>query len=237
MRNVKIIYGRELFSYFSSPMAYIFLVIFSLFNGYFFTNTFFLINQSDMRALFNVVPLIYLFFIPAVTMGLIAREKNSGTIEVMATLPIVDWEFVLGKYLAALTLVVVGLGFSLVHFITLMITGTNIDYGAVLSGYLGLIMVGAFYAAIGTFASSVTENQVVAFIIGVALVLFFFLMNMMLMFMPVWLSGVVQYMSVDYHLSNLSRGVIDSRNLIYFGTMIWLFLMLTVRLLEMRKWR
>ncbi|NOZ76003.1 MAG: ABC transporter permease subunit [FCB group bacterium] len=237
MRNVKIIYARELFSYFSSPMAYIFLVIFSLFNGYFFTNTFFLINQSDMRALFNVVPLIYLFFIPAITMGLIAREKSSGTIEVMSTLPIMDWEFVLGKYLAALTLVIVGLGFSLVHFITLMIAGTNIDYGAVITGYLGLIIVGAFYAAIGTFASGVTENQVVAFIIGVALVLFFFLMNMLLMFMPTWLSGIVQYMSVDYHLSNLSRGVIDSRNLIYFGTMIWLFLMLTVRLLEMRKWR
>ncbi len=237
MRNVKSIYAKELLSYFSSPMAYIFLVIFSLFNGYFFTNTFFLINQSDMRALFNVVPLIYLFFIPAVTMGLIAKERNNGTMEVISTLPILDWEFVLGKYLAALTLVVIGLGFSLIHFITLMITGTNIDYGAALCGYLGLIIVGAFYAAIGTFASGITDNQVVAFIIGVALVLFFFLMNMLLIFMPPWLSGIVQYMSVDYHLSNLSRGVIDSRNLIYFGTMIWLFLTLTVRFLEMRKWR
>ncbi|RMF06873.1 MAG: ABC transporter [Candidatus Neomarinimicrobiota bacterium] len=237
MHNVKTIYRKELLSYFTSPMAYIFLVIFSLFNGYFFTNTFFLMGQSDMRALFNVVPLIYLFFIPAVTMSLIAREKNSGTIEVISTLPIEDWQFVVGKYLAALTLIVIGLAFSLVHFFTLVMTGTNIDYGAALCGYLGLIVVGAFYAAIGTFASGVTENQVVAFIIGVALVLVFFLMNMLLMFTPSWLSGIVQYLSVDYHLSNLSKGVIDSRNIIYFGSMIWFFLTLTVRLLEMRKWR
>ncbi len=237
MRNVKTIYAKELHSYFSSPMAYIFLVIFSIFNAYFFTNTFFLINQSDMRALFNIVPLIYLFFIPAVTMSVIASEKNLGTIEVISTLPIEDWEFVLGKYLAAMTLIVIGLGFSLIHFVTLMITGTNIDYGAAICGYLGLIIVGGFYAAIGTFASGITENQVVAFIIGVAIVLFFFLTNMLLTFMPPWLSEIIQYISVDYHLQTLSKGVIDSRNLIYFGSMIWLFLTMTIRLLEMRKWR
>ncbi len=237
MRNIRVIFGKELAAYFKSPMAYIFLVTFVLLNGYFFTNTFFLINQSDMRALFGVVPMVYLFFCPVVTMGLIARENSLGTVETIATLPIHDYEFVIGKYLAAVTLIGAGLAFTLVHFFTLLAVGTNIDVGANLCGYLGLLLVGAFYASIGTFASSLTENQVVAFIIGAVGVLVFYLMDKMLMFVPTSISVIVQYMAVDHHLSNMSRGVIDSRNLIYFGTMIWLFLTLAIRSVEMRKWR
>ncbi len=237
MRNIKILFLKELKSYFNSPMAYIFLVLFAIFSGYFFTNTFFLINQSDLRTLFSVVPLIYLFFIPAVTMSLIAKESNSGTMEIISTLPIQDVEFVLGKFFAATTLVIIGLGFTLVHFFTLLSVGTNIDFGAILCGYIGLILVGGFYAAIGTFTSSLTDNQVVAFIIAITIVLVFFLLDKLLVFMPAGLGGLIQFISVDYHLSNISRGVIDSRNLIYFGSMIALFLLTTVRILEMRKWR
>ena len=137
MNNTKIILKKELRSYFNSPMAYIFLVVFAITNGYFFTNTFFLITQSDMRALFNIVPLIYLFFIPAITMSLIAKEKNSGTMEVMSTLPIKDIEFIMGKFLASVMLIVIGLCITFVHLFTLMNVGTNIDHGAILSGYFG----------------------------------------------------------------------------------------------------
>jgi len=136
MRNMKAIYFKEMKSYFNSPMAYIFLVIFAVITGYFFTRTFFLFNQSDMRSLFNIIPLVYLFFIPAITMSLIAREKNLGTMEVISTLPLRDLDFVVGKFLAALSLVLVGLLISLVHFFTLTQVGTNIDYGAVFTGYL-----------------------------------------------------------------------------------------------------
>ncbi|MCZ6636234.1 MAG: ABC transporter permease [bacterium] len=237
MNNVMTIYKKELASYFKSPMAYVFLLFFALFNGYFFMNTFFLFAQSDMRALFGIVPLIYLFFVPVVTMGLIAREKSLGTSEVMATLPIKDIELVVGKYLSAVTLILAGLAFTVVHFFTLLVVGTTVDYGAVFCGYLGLALVGSFYAAIGIFSSSLTDNQVVAFIIGAVFVLVFFLMDKMLIFIPISLSGIIQFLSVDYHLSNLSRGVIDSRNLIYFGSLIWLFLTMTIRVVEMRKWR
>ena len=120
MRNVKAIYAKEMKSFFNSPMAYIFLAVFVLFNGYFFTNTFFLINQSDLRSLFDVIRWVYIIFIPAITMGLIAREKGLGTMEVLSTLPIKDSEFVLGKYLAAWSLIGVGLIFTLFHFITLL---------------------------------------------------------------------------------------------------------------------
>ena len=237
MHNIKAIYYKEMKAYFNSPMAYIFLVIFAMITGYFFTRTFFLFNQSDMRSLFNIVPLVYLFFIPAITMGLIAREKNVGTMEVMATLPLKDIEFIIGKFLSAFSLVLAGLIVTVVQFITLIQVGTNIDYGAVFTGYLGLALVGALYCSIGTFASSITDNQVVAFIIGIFIVIIFFLMDKMLIFIPISLAGLVQYLSVDYHLSNISRGVIDTRNLIYFGSFIGFFLFISIRVLEIRKWK
>ena len=190
-----------------------------------------------MRALFNITPLVYLFFIPAVSMSLIARERNLGTIEIINTLPIKNYEFVVGKYLASITLIVTGLLITGVHFFTLIKVGTNIDYGAAICGYLGLALVGAVYASAGTFASSITDNQVVAFIIAVFIVIVFWLLDKMLMFVPSSLAGFIQFMSVDYHFANLSRGVIDTRNLIYFGSVIGFFLYLTNKLMEVRKWR
>jgi ABC-2 type transport system permease protein len=237
MRNAMAIYSKELRSYFNGPMAYIFLVLFALLNGYFFTNTFFLMGQSDMRVLFGLVPVVYLFFVPAISMGLISREKSLGTMEVVSTLPITDIEFVVGKYLAAVSLILVALLFTFVHLLTLAAVGTNIDYGAVAMGYFGLVLLGAFYAAIGTFASSLTDNQVVSLIVAIVAVIAFYLMDKLLLFVPSAISGIVQYLSVEFHLSNISRGVVDSRNLIYFGSMIWLFLALTIRVLEIRKWR
>ena len=237
MGNIKAIFLKELRGYFNSPMAYIFLVIFALVNGYFFTNTFFLIGQSDLRTLFSTVPLVYLFFIPAVSMGLIARERNIGTIEIMSTLPLKTSEFVIGKYLAALTLILAALAVTSVHFFTLLQVSDTVDTGAVISGYIGLALVGALYTSVGIFASSLTENQVVSFIIGVFIVLTFWLMDKMLIFIPSSISGFVQYLAVEYHLSNISRGVIDTRNLVYFFSFIGFFLFLTIYTLDLRKWK
>jgi ABC-2 type transport system permease protein len=217
-------------------MAYIFLIIFSLVNGYFFSNTFFIFGQSDMRALFQIVPLVYLFFIPAITMGIISKEKNIGTMEVISTLPIKDFELVIGKYLSILSLLLVGLLLTSIMFFNLVAVGTNIDYGAVFTGYLGLFLAGSVYASMGIFASSLTDNQVVGFIIAIFFVLIFFLIDKLLIFMPNSIAGTMQYLSIDYHLSNISRGVIDSRNLIYFFSMIGLFLLLTIESLGSRKW-
>ncbi len=235
MRNIGTICLRELRTYFNSPMAYIFLVIFAIVNGYFFMNTFFLIGQSDLRGLFSVVPLTYLFFVPAIAMGLVAREKNLGTMEIISTLPLKNSEFIIGKFLAAFILLLLGLAATLVHFVTLVSVGTNIDYGAIFSGYLGLALLGAVYTSVGLFASSVTENQVLAFIMGVFIVLVFFLMDKLLIFIPPVLAGMIQYLSVDFHLSNMSRGVIDSRNLIYFASVIGFFLFLSIQTIEVQR--
>ena len=237
MRNIRTVYLRELVGFFNSPMAYIFLVIFAIVNGYFFTNRFFLFGQSDLRSLFDIVPLVFLFFIPAISMGLIARENDIGTMETMSTLPLSTVQFVLGKFIAALCLILLGLLATSIHFITLVFVGINIDYGAIFSGYLGLALMGATFAAIGTYASSITQNQVVAFIIGLFMVLIIFMLDKTLIFVPSSIAGLLQFLAIDYHLSNMSRGVIDSRNLIYFFSMIGFFLFLTVQTLEVRRWK
>ena len=236
MNNTLTIFKRELKSFFDSPMAYVFLVVFALLNGWFFTTTFFLYGQSDLRTLFNIVPLVYLFFIPGITMGLISREKGLGTIEIISTLPIDDRDIVVGKYLSAVALIAIALLTTSLHFITLSSFGNSIDYGAVFTGYLGLLLVGSVYASVGMFSSAVTDNQVISFIVGIAIIFVFWLFDKVLIFMPDLLAGTIQYLSVEYHLSNISRGVIDTRNLIYFGSVIGFFLFLTTRLVESRRW-
>jgi ABC-2 type transport system permease protein len=189
-----------------------------------------------MRSLFSIIPLVYLFFIPAVSMGLISREKSLGTIEIITTLPIRERDIVIGKYLAGLSLILIALLTTMIHYFTLINVGTVTDHGAVFTGYLGLALLGGVYTAVGIFASSITENQVVAFIVGIAIVLVFFLMDKLLVFVPASLAGIIQYLSTEFHLSNISRGVIDTRNLIYFGSVIGFFLFMTTRVLESRKW-
>ena len=238
MNNIKHIFKKEVGSYFNSPMAYIFLVIFAIVNSFFFTNIFFKVNQSDLRTLFNIIPMVYLFFIPAICMSLIAKEKNTGTMEVLSTLPMRDSELVVGKFLSSLFLIFVGLLFTFVQMYTLIQTGTDIDYGAIFTGYLGLLLLGAAYSSIGIFASSVSNDQIVAFIIGVFLVLIFYLMDKtILFFTPPFMASTIQYLAIDYHLGNISRGVIDSRNIIYFFSIISFFLFITIRILESRKWK
>jgi ABC-2 type transport system permease protein len=169
-------------------------------------------------------------------MGLISREKSLGTIEIITTLPVRERDIVIGKFLAGLSLILIALLTTFVHYITLINVGTTIDHGAVFTGYLGLALLGGVYTAVGIFSSSLTENQVIAFIVGIAIVITFFLMDKLLVFVPPGLAGIIQYLSTEFHLSNMSRGVIDTRNIVYFGSVIGFFLFMTTRVLESRKW-
>jgi len=237
MGRTSVIYKKEMNGYFNAPSAYIVLVFFLILSAWFFTSPLFLNMQSDLSSLFNIIPILYLFFIPAITMGSISKEKNSGTIEILTTLPLKDSEIVMGKFWASLGFVVVGLAFTLIHFLTIVVFGTNIDYGAVFTGYLGMILVGAVYTAIGIFASSLTSNQIVAFIIGFFIIFVFFIVSYSLIFVPASLVAIVQYLSINYHLSNINKGVIDTRNIIYFLSLIVLFLKMSILLMESRKWK
>jgi ABC-2 type transport system permease protein len=236
--NIKAIFNREILTTFNSPMALIFFFVFAATSSYFFTSPFFIIGQSDLRGLFSVIPLLYLILIPAITMSMISRDWNLGTMEIMKTLPVTDYEYVLGKFFSAILLIITSLSFTLIHVITVYRFGTEIDTGAIICGYFGLILLGAFYASIGIFASSLTDNQVYALLLSFGIVLLFFMMDKVLIFVPsATLSGFLQYMSVDFHLSNISRGVLDTRNIIYFLSMCFLFVNLSVRALESRQWR
>ena len=235
--NIGLIYKKEISSFFNSAVAYITLIVFLLLAGWFSMNTFFLINQSDLRQLFNIVPIIYLAFIPAITMNLIAEERNDGTLEFLTTLPVSDSDIVVGKFLASVALIGVALLFSFSQFFTVLIIGNNVDIGALLCGYIGLLLLGGVYSAIGIFASAITDNQIVAFIISFLIIAIFFILDKILMFVLGFLRTIFQYVSNGYHFESISRGVIDSRNVIYFATLITFFLLLSIRVLEMRKWR
>jgi ABC-2 type transport system permease protein len=227
---------KELRTFFDSHIAYIVITIFLLICGWFFFSDLFLVNQASMRNLFGIIPFIFMFFVPAVTMRLISEEKRSGTIEVLVTFPVKDHEIILGKFLAGLILVAVAVILTLVYAITLSGIG-DFDFGSVVSGYIGLIFLGAAYLSVGIFTSSLTENQIVAFITSFVIIFALFMLDKVLMFMPTLLASFLEYLSVSYHFSNISRGVIDSRDVIYYLSLIFFFLFLAVRSLENRKWR
>lgn len=227
---------KELRSFFDSPIAYIVITIFLLISGWFFFSDLFLVNQASLRNLFNIIPFIFMFFIPAVAMRLISEEKRSGTIEVLLTLPVKDYEIILGKFLAGLILIFVAVILTLVYSLTLSGLG-NLDFGSVAAGYLGLMFLGATYLSVGVFTSSLTQNQIVAFITGFVIVFALYMLDKVLIFLPGFLSSFFEYLSVNYHFSNISRGVIDSRDLIYYLSLIFFFLFLAVKALESRKWR
>ena len=237
MNLTKLLTQKEFKGYFNSPSAYIILVAFLLISGWFFISPLFINNSAELRSLFNIVPILYIFFIPAITMGLIAKEKNTGTIELLTTFPIKDSEIILGKFWASLSLILTGLLFTLIHLITIVILGKNIDFGAVFCGYLGLILLGAVYSSIGLFASSLTNNQIVAFIISFFIIFFLFILQYTLLLIPSYIVGFFQYLSIGYHFSNIARGVIDTRNIIYFLSLIFLFLKLSIIALQNRKWK
>ena len=237
MNLTKLLTQKEFKGYFNSPSAYIILVAFLLISGWFFTSPLFINNLAELRSLFNIIPILYIFFIPAITMGLIAKEKNTGTIELLTTFPIKDSEIILGKFWASLSLILTGLLFTLIHLITVVILGKNIDFGAVFCGYMGLILLGAVYSSIGLFASSLTNNQIVAFIISFFIIFFLFILQYTLLLLPSYIVGLFQYLSIGYHFSNIARGVIDTRNIIYFLSLIVLFLKLSIIALRNRKWK
>lgn len=209
-----------------SLVTYIIFVIFLLFTGFFFANTALKLRLAELRGIFGIMHTLLLFYIPALTMGSIARERSSGTLELISTLPIRLGNIVWGKFLAAWLLLGTVLLFSLVYLALIAVYGTGIDYGAVLSGYLGLLCVGAAYIAIGLFASSLSENQVLAFIIALAISGCFYLLRYLGDFVPVRVIASLEYFGFDYHLQNFLKGVLDTRDLLYFAVVTYVFTLL-----------
>jgi ABC-2 type transport system permease protein len=236
MKNTLTIFRRELGSYFNSPIGYIVITVFLLFSGWLFFDRVFLYGEASVRGYLELTPLIFVFFCPAVTMRLLAEEKRTGTIEYLITMPVSDWQVVLGKFLAALAVIAVAVLLTLAYPITLDRFG-DMDWGVVFGGYLGLLLMGGAYIAIGIAASSWTSDQVVSFIVAFGITFTLFLLGQLLPLMPPALRPVLGYLSVHTHFENLAKGVVDLRDLVYYGSLIVACLFLAVQSLDSRRWR
>jgi ABC-2 type transport system permease protein len=227
---------RELRTYFNSPVAYIVITVFMLLAGYLFWNTVFIERQAEMRGYFGLMPMLFTFIIPAITMRLLAEEKGSGTLELLITMPIRDWEVVVGKFLAAVGLLAALLLLTLVYAFTLAAIGP-VDKGPAYGGFFGLLLMGSAYAAIGVMASSLTRNQIVAFILAFAISFGLYLFGRVVQIVPPSVQPVVAFLSIDNHFEAISRGVIDSRDVFYYLSVIAVSLVVATVALESHKWK
>lgn len=230
MKTIWLITKRELNSFFDSLIAFIMIILFLGFSGFFTWisgSDIFLVGQASLRAFFSIAYWTLFFFIPALTMRLIAEEKKSGTIEMLLTKAVTDRQVIIGKYLATLLLIAIALAFTLPYVITLAKLG-NIDTGGTICGYLALLLMSAAYTSIGIFTSSITSNQIVAFLSALFIGLFFHIIFQVIAGGMTGIIGqVINSLSVTVHFESLSRGVVDSKDLVYFGSIIFLGLFLT----------
>ena len=238
MHSVWVISKRELNSFFDSLVSYIFIVVFLGISGFFtwlFGSDIFFIGQATLQPFFSIAYFTLFFFIPALTMKMLAEEKRSGTIELLLTKAVSDWQVVLGKFFACLILICIALALTLPYYITVWAIGP-VDHGAVWCGYLGMILMSMMYIAIGLFASSITNNQIVAFLLALFVGVFFLIIfNVLASNFTGAIGQLFSFLSMSTHFDSISRGIIDTRNLIFFFSITFLGLMLAETSLSKRN--
>ena len=242
MKTVRFIMRRELSGYFSTPIAYVVLVIFLLLANWFafWTGALYERGQADLAPLFTFVPWLYLFLIPAVSMRLWSEERRSGSIELLLTQPITLWQAVLGKFLAAWIFIGIALALTFPAWITVNMLG-NPDNGAIFAAYLGCFFVAAGFLAVGSFTSSITKNQLIAFLLAAAVCVVLLMagfpavINLFQRWAPAWLVEGVASLSFLTHFENITKGVLDLRDVLYYALITLFFLLASTVVLESRK--
>lgn len=238
MKKIWIITKHELQITFDSLIAYIMIISFLGFSGFFtwfFGGDIFYVNQASLSTFFNVAYWTLFFFIPALTMKLIAEEKKTGTMEMLLTKPISERQILWGKFLAILLLIIIALALTIPYYITVWSLGP-IDHGAVWSGYFGLILMSSAYISIGIFTSCLTNNQIIAFLLALLTGIFFHVIfNMLSSNFTGSISSIFNYLSLSTHFESISRGVLDSKDIIYFLSVIFLGLTGSEAVLMKRK--
>jgi ABC-2 type transport system permease protein len=238
--------NKEIGSFFSSLTGYVVITVFLVINGLFIWVFPGQLNipesgYATLDTLFIIAPWVFLFLVPAVTMRMFSEEKRSGTLELLLVRPLTDLQVVMAKYTAAVALILISLLPTLVYYWSVYTLGNppgNLDAGAIWGSYIGLFFLGSCYAAIGIFSSSVTENQIVAFITAVLLSFFFFTGFEMLGALPLSMriEQLLLYLGINEHYRSVSRGVVDTRDIVYFAALIAFFIFLTRTVLQSRKW-
>lgn len=230
LSNILTIIKKELKLYFNSPIAYIVVIIFLVISGFFYSRPLFIQNFATLRYYFELLPLFFLFFIPAITMRIYSEEYKTGTVEVMFTLPFSKIEILIAKYLASATVILLAIVLTLLYPLSLIFLG-KLDIGATISGYIGVILLCMFYVSVGVFSSSLTKNQVVSFIIAFFILFAFFILGKISMFVP----AVLSYVGIDIHYENFIRGVVDLRSIVYFKSLTLMFLYFTLLSTSLEK--
>ena len=238
MKQIWILSKRELASFFDSLVAYITLIAFLGFSGFFtwmYGADIFIRKQADLQVFFSVAKWTLFFFIPAITMRSIAEEKRSGTIELLLTKDLSGPQLVWGKYLGALIMVLITLAFTLIYYLSVNTLG-EMDHGATMCGYLGLILMSSVYIAIGIFASSLTHNQIVSFLLSLFIAIFFqFIFDVLSSGGSGFVSEIASSLSMNARFDSISRGVLDTKDLIYFISLTALFVVLAQINIQKRK--
>ncbi len=236
MRAVRPLLYRELLSQFCSPIAYVALSVFLLLSGYFFAVILNATQEASLRYCFGNFSVTLLFLAPALTMRLLSEEKKTGTLEVLMTAPLTEWDVVIAKFIAGWVLYLFILAPTALYWVFLKMVGQP-DAGPVLTGYAGLVLTGAVFVSIGLFASSLTSNQIIAAVLSFVILLGFWVLG----FATEDTTGVVgkllAYLSLFEHYDTFRRGILDTKDFIYYLSTTVLFLFLTVRVLESRRWR
>jgi ABC-2 type transport system permease protein len=240
------IFSKEFTTFFASLIGYmvigVFLAVLGLLLWVFPDYSILEESYAQLDGLFQLAPTIFMFLLPAITMRSLAEEQQTGTIELLFTRPVSDWQIVSGKFLACFALVLVALLPTVMYYVTVWQLGApkgNLDSGGILGSYIGLLALAAVFVAIGIFASSLTNNQIVAFVLATFLCFFFYLAFDYLSRLSVFFGksdDIVQSMGIQYHYEAMSRGVVDTRNVVYFLSLIALFLAATVLSLSRRRW-
>ena len=234
--NALTIARRELAAYFNSPIAYIVIVFFLQVSGYMFFTQLLLGGEADLRAYFGFAPLLFCFFWPAVTMRLFSEERMQNTLEMLMSFPLTDWDVVFGKFLAAVGLVGVAIGLTVPFAIFVKVYGP-LDWGPAIGGYLGLMFISCAYLAIGVMTSVWTKNQIVAWIVAAAICFALYLSGKLLQVLPAGLAPYVQAISLDSHFQSIARGVVDTRDVLYYLTLTAIALVIAETSLASRRWR
>jgi ABC-2 type transport system permease protein len=237
--NIGPVIRKELKSYFNSPIAYVVVVTFLVFSSIwvFYLQSFFAANTASLRGYFSVIPIVFIIVMPAITMRSWAEEKKLGTLEVLLTLPFRESTLVLGKFIAAMVLLVIMVGLTLPIPLLASRFGA-FDWGEIFGQYLGVILIGAAGISVGLFVSSLTTNQISAFLVSlfVLLVLTLIAQVNVVLATPAWAAGVFNFVSLGQHFTNFQRGLIDTRDLAYYVVVSGLFLYLNIKTLVFKKW-
>ena len=242
MRNTLTLFRRELFGYFATPVAYVFIVIFLILNGWitFYLGGFFEQERADLQTFFNFHPWLYLFLIPAISMRLWSEERKAGTIELLMTLPVTMGQSVVGKFFAAWAFTAIALLLTFPIWLTVNYLGSP-DNGVILASYVGSLLMAGAYLAIGAAISALTKNQVIAFVLSLMLCLVFILAGfpMVLDFVSGWAPGAVvdaiRSFSFLTHFNSITKGVIDLRDVLFFGSLIAVCLFANAIFLDLKK--